>query len=138
VHDRAQGGAALSCSKCGADNAEGARFCAKWGAALAVAAPEPAPAASSTMRSTNDVASSAAGAVASTSPSGKNPVLAVVLSLFITGLGQFYNSDFKKGALMFVGAILGFFFTGGPLTITFWIWSMADGYQVAAGKGKPW
>jgi TM2 domain-containing membrane protein YozV len=128
----------MFCSKCGADNAEGARFCAKCGAALAVAAPEPAPAASSTMRSTSDVAPSASGAVASASPSGKNPAIAVVLSLFITGLGQFYNSDLKKGALMLVGAILGFFFTGGLLTIAFWIWSMVDGYQVAAGKGKPW
>jgi hypothetical protein len=37
-----------------------------------------------------------------------------------------------------VGAVLGFMFTGGLLTLGFWIWSMVDGYQVAAGKGKPW
>jgi TM2 domain-containing membrane protein YozV len=128
----------MFCSKCGAENADGARFCAKCGAALAVAAPEPAPAAPTTMRSTSDVTPAASRAVAAESSTGKNPVLAVVLSLFITGLGQLYNSDFKKGALMFVGAILGFFFTGGLLTIGFWIWSMVDGYQVAAGKGKPW
>lgn len=123
----------MYCSKCGADNAEGARFCAKCGAALAVAAPEPPAAAPTTMRSTSDVSASAAG-----SPTGKVPWLAVVLSLFITGLGQFYNNDWKKGALMFVGAILGLVFTGGVLTLGFWIWSMVDGYQVAAGKGKPW
>jgi TM2 domain-containing membrane protein YozV len=123
----------MFCSKCGADNAEGARFCAKCGAALAVAAPEPAAAAPTTMRSTTDISTTTPG-----SPTGKVPWLAVVLSLLITGLGQFYNNDWKKGALMFVGAVLGFIFTGGLLTLGFWIWSMVDGYQVAAGKGKPW
>ena len=123
----------MFCSKCGADNAEGARFCAKCGAALAVAMPEPAAAALTTMRSTTDVSTTTPG-----SPTGKVPWVAVVLSLLITGLGQFYNNDWKKGALMFVGAVLGFIFTGGLLTLGFWIWSMVDGYQVAAGKGKPW
>lgn len=124
----------MFCSKCGADNAEGARFCAKCGTPLAAAVPEPAAAAPTTMRGTSDVNSSA---VAGT-PSGKVPWLAVVLSLFITGLGQFYNNDWKKGALMFVGAVLGLIFTGGLLTLAFWVWSMVDGYQVASGKGKIW
>lgn len=124
----------MFCSKCGAENADGARFCAKCGAALAVAAPEPAPAAPTTMRSTSDVAAPTTAG----SPTGKNPVLAVILSLVITGVGQFYNSDWKKGALMFGGAVLGLVFTGGLLTIAFWIWSMVDAYQVAAGKGRPW
>jgi hypothetical protein len=121
----------MFCSKCGADNAEGARFCAKCGAALAAAVPEPAAAPPTTMRSTTDVTSAA-------SPTGKAPWVAVVLSLFITGLGQAYNNDWKKGAVMFVGAVLGFVFTGGLLTVGFWIWSMVDGHQVASGKGKPW
>jgi len=121
----------MFCSKCGADNAEGAKFCAKCGTGLAVAAPEPAAAAPATMRSTADVTSAAA-------PGGKSPWLPVVLSFLIVGLGQFVNSDWKKGALMFGGAILGFVFTGGLLTLGFWIWSMVDAYQVASGKGKPW
>ena len=123
----------MFCSKCGADNAEGARFCAKCGAALAVAVPEPAAAAPTTMRGITDVSTTKPS-----SPTGKLPWLAVVLSLLITGLGQAYNNDWKKGALMFGGAVLGFVFTGGLLTLGFWIWSMVDGYQVAAGKGKPW
>ena len=45
----------MFCSKCGADNAEGARFCAKCGAALAVAMPEPAAAAPTTMRNARAV-----------------------------------------------------------------------------------
>jgi TM2 domain-containing membrane protein YozV len=123
----------MFCSKCGADNADGAKFCAKCGAALALAAPEPAPVVTTTMRSTSDVNRATA-----TSPTGKSPWVAVILSLFITGLGQFYNNDWKKGALMFVGAILGFIFTGGLLTLGFWIWSMVDGHMVASGKSQPW
>ena len=123
----------MFCSKCGADNAEGARFCAKCGAALAVAVPEPAAAAPTTMRGITDVSTTKPS-----SPTGKLPWLAVVLSLLITGPGQAYNNDWKNGALMFGGAVLGFVFTGGLLTLGFWIWSMVDGYQVAAGKGKPW
>jgi len=121
----------MFCSKCGADNAEGARFCAKCGAAIAAAAPAPVAAPPTTMRGTADVPSV-------TSPTGKTPWVAVVLSFFLAGLGQFYNNDWKKGALMLAGWVLGLMFTGGLLTIAVSIWSMVDGHQVASGKGKPW
>ena len=123
----------MFCSKCGADNAEAARFCAKCGQALAMAPPvEPAPPLVTTVRG------SSTPAAAHTSPTGKTPWVAVLLSFFISGLGQLYNNDWKKGAVMFVGAVLGVAFTGGIATLAIWIWGMVDGYLVASGKGKVW
>jgi TM2 domain-containing membrane protein YozV len=69
---------------------------------------------------------------------GKNPVLALVLSLVICGVGQFYNSDVKKGALMLIGFVLGIFISGGLISFGLWVWSMIDAYLVASGKGKVW
>ena len=123
----------MFCSKCGADNTDGARFCAKCGTVLAVAAPvDPAPPPSTTRRS--EPAPTAAGA----SPTGKTPWVAVLLSFLISGLGQVYNNDWKKGLVMFVGGLLGWFLTGGIATLAIWVWGMVDGYLVAAGKGKVW
>jgi hypothetical protein len=68
---------------------------------------------------------------------GKNPTLATVLSL-IPGLGQLYNNDYKKAAVMFFGAMIGSAFTVGILWLAFVAWSMYDAYQVATGKGKVW
>ena len=125
----------MFCSQCGTDNADGARFCAKCGTALAAAAPPAAPA-----EPVSTIRSSAAPVVigSAASPSGKSPWVAVVLSLFVTGLGQLYNGDWKKGLVMFGGAVLGLLFTGGIATFVIWVWAMIDAHQVASGKGKIW
>ena len=135
----------MFCSKCGSENPEVARFCAKCGA------PMPPPAAAATAAAAPPVVDTMRGLAPTSSPSsttpagaavvsvtGKTPWVAALLSFFITGLGQLYNGDFKKGAVMFGLAVLGFIFTGGLLTVGVWIWGMVDGWQVAAGKFKPW
>ena len=69
---------------------------------------------------------------------GKSPFLACVLSLIIVGLGQFYNGDTKKGALMLVGAVIGGILS---VSILWWImavWSAIDAYSVADGKKEIW
>jgi TM2 domain-containing membrane protein YozV len=123
----------MFCSKCGAENADGARFCAKCGNPLATAptADPPPPPPTGTVRGE-------AAAPVSVPPTGKTPWIAALLSAFISGLGQLYNNDWKKGLLMFGGAVLGLMFTGGIATLVIWIWSMIDAYQVASGKGKVW
>lgn len=123
----------MFCSKCGTENADGARFCASCGTALATAAPVQAPPPPPPVRGVEPVPQAP-----STAATGKTPWVAVVLSAIITGAGQLYNNDWKKGLAMFVGAVLGLMFTGGLATIAIWIWSMIDGYQVASGKGKVW
>jgi TM2 domain-containing membrane protein YozV len=123
----------MFCSSCGTENAAGARFCAKCGTALATTAPAPAaPEPITTVRT------SSPAAVAAVSPTGKQPWLALVLSLVIVGVGQLYNNDWKKALAMFVGAILGIYLTAGIATFAIWIWSMVDAYRVASGSGKVW
>ena len=121
----------MFCPKCGTSNEDSARFCAKCGAALA---PAEAPAAGAgTMRT----GSPGGGGQLVT---GKNPTVALVISIFLGGLGggQFYNGDWKKGLAMAGASILLGIPSGGLVTLAIWIWSMIDAYQVASGKWKAW
>jgi TM2 domain-containing membrane protein YozV len=65
-------------------------------------------------------------------------VLATILSLFIPGLGQFINSDMKKGAVMLILAIVLFAPTLGVGSLAVSIWSAVDAYRVATGAAKRW
>ncbi len=124
----------MFCSKCGAENADSARFCCKCGESLTPApasgdagSPKPQAPATGGVRQARKVYAQ-----------GKNPVLALVMSLLIVGLGQFYNGDAKKGALMLVGGVVGGIVT---LTLAWWgmaIWSAIDAHQVASGKTPLW
>lgn len=122
----------MFCSNCGAQNVDTAKFCEKCGVAVTAAPPPPPPPVDTRVRGVETTASRP-GQVAA----GKNPAVALVLSLVIPGVGQFYNSDIKKGALMLVLAIVGIA-SAGIITLAVWIWSMIDAYQVANGKGKIW
>lgn len=128
----------MFCSNCGAQSADTAKFCEKCGTALA----EPVPAAPTVDTRVRGIETAPpAPAASAASPqvvAGKNPAIALVLSLVIPGVGQFYNSDIKKGALMLGGAILLGALTGGLGYVAFWIWSMIDAYQVASGKVRIW
>jgi TM2 domain-containing membrane protein YozV len=62
----------------------------------------------------------------------KNPVLALILSLIIVGVGQVYNGQIVKGIIFFLAAlILGL--TGIGLIISFiiWLYAMYDAYTIA-------
>lgn len=117
----------MFCSKCGADNPAAALFCAKCGTTLASAAAPPPQPPTETVRS-----------AAALPAADKTPWLGALLSFFIVGLGQLYNSDFKKAAVMFGGFVLGLWLTAGVVSIGIWVWAMIDGWQVAAGKFKRW
>jgi hypothetical protein len=121
----------MYCPSCGAQNTDTAKFCEKCGTAV-VATPPPTDQPETRMRGVDSVPSRTSENV-----TGKNPTLATVLSL-IPGLGQLYNNDYKKGALMFLGALIGSPFTAGIAWPVFVVWSMYDAYQVATGKGKVW
>ena len=69
---------------------------------------------------------------------GKNPIVAMILSILIPGVGQFYNGDMKKGAVMLAAAIVGGVFTLGLVWLGMMIWSAIDAYQVASGKSPLW
>ncbi|MBN1195270.1 MAG: hypothetical protein JXA08_08010 [Methanomicrobiaceae archaeon] len=65
-----------------------------------------------------------------------SPLIALVLSFFIPGLGQFYTGQLLKAVALFVLAILfaalSTMIIGIPLYIIVWLYSMYDGYTVAS------
>jgi TM2 domain-containing membrane protein YozV len=136
----------MFCSKCGSPNADGAAFCAKCGNALGAAATSAAassgPAASAASAPAPQTATMRTTAAASPSRIvvGKNPTIALVLSIFLGALGggQFYNGDWKKGLAMLALTLVLGLATGGLVSIAVWIWSMVDAYQVASGKWSTW
>jgi TM2 domain-containing membrane protein YozV len=74
-------------------------------------------------------------------PSGeRNPAVALVLSLFIPGAGQFYNGDSKRGALMLVGALVSLmlvaFMIGVFSGAAIWIWSMVNAARAGTARGS--
>ncbi|MCC7564722.1 MAG: hypothetical protein KO206_00365 [Methanomicrobiaceae archaeon] len=64
-----------------------------------------------------------------------SPLLAVVLSFFIPGLGQFYTGQFLKAVILFVLAIvfggLSTIGIGIPFYVIVWLYSMYDAYVAA-------
>jgi TM2 domain-containing membrane protein YozV len=84
-------------------------------------------------------------------PTGKShltgkQVLAFLLSSFMPGLGQFYNADNKKGAVMLaayflcVGLLPSLLPTriGLLAALPIVIWSTFDAYRVSSGKAQRW
>jgi TM2 domain-containing membrane protein YozV len=122
----------MFCSKCGSPNDDGARFCAKCGNPTMAGAGPATPADSGAMRG--------ASAPASRKAVDKNPTVALVLSIFLGGLGagQFYNGDWKKGLTMAAISVLLSVLTGGLSSLGVWIWSMIDSYKVAKGEWSMW
>jgi len=83
-------------------------------------------------------------------PGEKSAALALILSLLLTGLGQFYNHEISKGVIfLIVGILLSAlsFFTGFLLcvvSVPFWIYGMYDAYtranhynQALRATGRP-
>ncbi|MBR1368179.1 hypothetical protein RJ53_01195 [Methanocalculus chunghsingensis] len=67
-----------------------------------------------------------------------SPVLAVILSFFIPGLGQFYTGQFLKAIALFILAVifagLSTVLIGIPFYLIIWIYSMYDAYTTAEGR----
>ncbi len=122
----------MFCAACGAKTEGAGRFCQNCGAALA-ATQQSAPPQPGTMRG---APSHVAGPPSA--PGAKNPTVAVILSLLVVGLGQFYNNDWKKGLAMLGGVILLAVPTAGLAWLGIAIWSGIDAYKVAKGEGKRW
>jgi len=70
-------------------------------------------------------------------PGEKSAGIAVLLSVFLTALGQLYNHEISKGVIfLIVGILLSIlsFLTGFILcvvTVPFWIYGMYDAYSRA-------
>ena len=124
----------MFCSACGTNNTDTAKFCHSCGAPLGGDRVPAAPTDTGTMR--GDARPSQV--VDRPRVTGKNPVLAAVLSAVIVGVGQFYNGDPKKGAVMLLGAVILGAATAGLAWLALAVWSAVDAYKVANGTGKTW
>ncbi len=64
-----------------------------------------------------------------------SPLIAVILSFFIPGLGQFYTGQLLKAILLFALAVifggLSTILIGIPFYILVWLYSMYDAYVAA-------
>ena len=67
-----------------------------------------------------------------------SPLVAVILSFFIPGLGQLYTGQLMKAIVLFVLAVifgaLSSILIGIPLYLIVWIYSMYDAYVSAKGE----
>ncbi|MDD3621445.1 MAG: hypothetical protein PHQ81_03470 [Methanofollis sp.] len=66
-----------------------------------------------------------------------SPILALILSFLIPGLGQFYTGQFLKAIGLFVLAVISTLLMalliGIPLYLVIWIYGMYDAYHAAKG-----
>ncbi len=125
----------IICTQCKAENEPTAKFCTSCGAKLGPPATR------------LEAKAPRRKAPQSRSPTqvgekeyayNKTPVVALILSLLIPGVGQFYNGDTKKGALVLIGAFVLGAATAGVVYLGLWIYGMYDAYQVADGKTPLW
>ena len=61
----------------------------------------------------------------------KNPILALILSLIICGVGQMYNGQLLKGVIMLVATIIMAIATLWPISLIIVVYSMYDAYTTA-------
>lgn len=109
-------GAGKFCSNCGFEMGSNVKFCPNCG-------------------TSTDGRSQATNATNYVANQEKSPVLALVLSFFIVGLGQLYLGLTKKGIILFLAAIvagvLTLFIIGWLLWLIVWIYAMYDAYRSA-------
>lgn len=80
-------------------------------------------------------------------PNKKEPIISLILSLFIPGLGQVYNTQIKKGAIIFIAYVIlivlvyvswvhfvGFCIMVLPLAL--WLFGMYDAFSEAMKINK--
>jgi TM2 domain-containing membrane protein YozV len=118
------------CENCGDPVSEGELFCEKCGAKIDNATPAQSPPGQPQQM---------------TQPSEppkkvneKNPVLAAILSLIISGVGQIYNGQWKKGILILVVTIIVALLFG-LLSLIVVVYAMYDAYTTAQkiNNGEP-
>lgn len=124
------------CPGCGMQWSGIGRFCSNCGADGDPVAATPSTAASAPASSQSGVRG--APVTEGEYVRGKSPIVALVLSLLIAGLGQLYNGELKKGLYIFGGAIILGSASAGILYPAFLVYSFVDAYMVASGKWKKW
>lgn len=117
------------CENCGAPISENATYCERCGEKTG--SPGPAP----TSPSPAGQALPLQHAKDTAELQKKNPFIALILSLIITGVGQMYNGQLKKGLVLLVVVIILWVFFW-PIAIIVWLFGMYDAYATARKINK--
>ncbi len=68
-------------------------------------------------------------------PNRKEPLLALILSFFVPGLGQIYNGNANTGIILIIATVISWLLTslcvGFFIFIALWIYAMYDAYTSA-------
>lgn len=138
----------VKCTVCGNEVDENADFCANCGTKVDAAAfeqeVETQPVANQNTKfcsncgetiDINAVVCPKCGVRVSGVSEEKNPIMALILSLLVCGLGQFYNGQPKKGIILLISAmvsgILILFVIGLVLLPIVWVYNLYDAYTTA-------
>ncbi len=117
------------CENCGAPISDDATYCEGCGEKTGNPGPaEPSPSPSVPARPVQKAKDTPV-------PQVKNPFIALILSLLITGIGQIYNGQLKKGLLLLVGVII-LWVVFWPIAIIVWLFGMYDAYTTALKINK--
>ena len=110
------------CPNCGKNTPEG-KFCEHCGASVQTAQTFQQPVAQQPVYTQQPSQG--------TKQDKKNPILALILSLIICGVGQMYNGQLLKGVIMLVVTIIMAIATLWPISLIIVIYSMYDAYTTA-------
>ena len=123
----------MECPVCERLNDDAARFCRNCGSTLSSGVSAPG--------ELSDILKPTAPTKRAV---GKSPIVALIFSFVVPGLGQFYNGDFKKGLMILILTVVALFLlpetacsSSIPL-IAVWLWGVINAYNVAAGKTPLW
>jgi TM2 domain-containing membrane protein YozV len=113
------------CENCGTQLGENATYCENCGAKVGNADPSIATSTSGDQGSTPVQMDQKTDSVQK-----KNPLIALILSLIITGVGQIYNGQVIKGVILLVVFFIVFVIFW-PLALIVWLFGMYDAYTTA-------
>ena len=120
----------MYCHSCGAQLDDNVKFCNKCGAKQLIDSTEKNQKQKEQENDTNTqhMRTNADNVIYA---DNKNPWIALVLSLLIVGLGQFYNGDIKKGIIMFAAVIITSTMSVGIVWFIIALYSAWDAWMVA-------
>jgi TM2 domain-containing membrane protein YozV len=113
------------CENCGKPLGENTTYCESCGAKAGDADPAIATSTSGNQRTVPVQTDQETARVQK-----KNPLIALILSLIITGVGQIYNGQVRKGVILLVVFFIVFIIFW-PLALIVWLYGMYDAYTTA-------
>ena len=113
------------CENCGNPLGENTTYCESCGAKVGNADPAIATSISGNQRTVPVQTDQETARVQK-----KNPLIALILSLIITGVGQIYNGQVRKGVILLVVFFIVIIIFW-PLALIVWLFGMYDAYATA-------